>query len=405
MQRKGRGVAYDFDTVIDRGPSSATYSMKWEGYESRFPGFDIDTSTALSMWVADMEFCTLPEVKQAILDRAEHGIYGYVSDAAVDEYRCAAKGWFARRYGLDVDTEWMLFSPGVVPAIYAGVQAFTEPGDGVVVQPPVYYPFISAVRDSGRTLVFNQLRGVDGRYEMDFDSLEAQLADPATKLLVLCNPHNPVGRVWTHDELLRLLTMCHEHGVLVLSDEIHADFIMPGSRFCSAGTFAQFHDTLVLAHATSKTFNLAGLQSSLLTVPNPDVRARLEKQMRINSLSYGSTFGPLAGAAAYTHGDQFVDELVEYLDGNFRCVEEGLARDFPQLRMHHPEGTYLAWIDFSGLGLPEDEIYRIALEEAGVVGDLGNWFGPGGEGFMRFNLACPRSVVHEFLDRLAALNR
>ena len=398
-------MAYDFDSIIDRGPESGTFSAKWQGYEDRFPGFAIDTSTALSMWVADMDFFTPTEVQQAIFERAQHGIYGYVSDDAVDVFRRAAQGWFDRRYGFEADTAWMLFSPGVVPAIYASVQAFTSPGEGVVVQPPVYYPFLGAVREGGRKLVANQLLVEDGSYAMDFEALEPLLADPTNKLLVLCNPHNPVGRVWTRDELGQLLGMCKQHGVIVLSDEIHADFIMPGEEFCSAGMFEEVHDMLVLAHAASKTFNLAGLESSLITIPNPLLREKLRKQMHVNCLSHGNTFGPIAGAAAYTHGDRFVDELVAYVDGNFHCLEEGLRDKLGMLGFSRPQGTYLAWIDFAGLGLPEDEVYRLVLEEAGVAGDLGNWFGPGGENFMRFNLACPRVRVRELVSRLEVLSQ
>ena len=399
----GAMVKYDFDKVIDRGPGSGTFSFKWQGYEGRFPGFDIDVPNALSMWVADMDFETIPEVKEAIIQRAEHGIFGYTSEDSNDAFRDAAMRWFARRYGwTNCRREWMLFSPGVVPAINNAVQAFTDEGDGVIIQSPVYYPFEAAVANTRRMVRNNQLIERDGRYEMDYDQLEALAVDPAAKMIVLSSPHNPVGRVWSREELERAFEICARNDVLVFCDEIHADLIMPGQSMFAAGILEKHHDRLILAHAASKSFNLAGLTTSLITVPNPELRGRLAKKMSENRLPQGNVFGPIAGAAAYDNGDDYIDELVRYIHGNVCFAQEWLAEHLPKAKIVPLEGTYLVWIDFRGIGLPEEELYHLVIEKAKVIGDLGRWFGPGGEGFMRFNFACPRKRIEEFLVRLTA---
>ena len=396
-------MKYDFDKIIDRSPESGTFSFKWQGYENRFPGFEIDSPNVISMWVADMDFETIPEVKEAIVRRAEHGIYGYVSEDCNDAFRDAAIRWFARRYGwAGCRKEWMLFSPGVVPAIFNAVQAFTDEGDGVIIQSPVYYPFEAAIADTRRTVVNNQLIERSGRYEMNYDELEVLAADPANKMIVLSSPHNPVGRVWSRDELERAFQICAKNDVLVFCDEIHADIIMPGHCMFTAGILDGYHDSLVLAHAASKSFNLAGLTTSLITVPNPDLRKRLEKKMSENRLPQGNTFGPIAGAAAYNNGDDYIDELVRYIDGNVHFAQEWLVEHLPQAKIIPLEGTYLVWMDFRDFGLPEEDLYHLVIEQAKVVGDLGRWFGPGGEGFMRFNFACPRTRIEDFLVRLAS---
>lgn len=397
-------MKYDFDSIIDRGPASETYSFKWQGYEDRFPGFSIDAEQSLSMWVADMDFETLSEVKQAIIKRAEHGIYGYTADENNDVFREAAIRWFARRWGWDgCKKEWMIFSPGVVPAINNAVQAYTNPGDGVIIQPPVYYPFKDAVVCTGRTLVNNQLLEHDGRYEMNYGELERLAQDPANKLLILSSPHNPAGRVWTREELMRLFDICAKNDVLVFCDEIHGDLIMPGHKMFTAGLLKEYYDRLILAHAASKTFNLAGLTSSLITIPNPTLREQLANKLYENRLPVGNIFGPLAGAVAYDKGDDFVDQLVNYIYENVCYASQWLAEKLPKAKVVPLEGTYLVWIDFRAFGIEEEELYRLVLEEARVVGDLGRWFGEGGEGFMRFNFACPRERIQEFLNRLYAV--
>ena len=394
-------MRYDFDKVIDRGPSSGSFSSKWEGYEGRFPGYQIDTGKALSMWVADMDFRCPDEVIQAIEKRAAHGIFGYPSELANDAFRKAAIGWFHRHYHWRPEPEWMLFSMGIVAAINGAIQEFSKPGDGVIIQSPVYYPFSTGIRNNGRVEKVNRLVEKDGYYTIDFEQFEALAKQPDTTMFILCSPHNPVGRVWTCQELAQMMEICRKNHVFVFADEIHADLIMKNVSFYSVGHVDWIHEQCVMAHAPSKTFNLAGLPASLLTVPDAENRERLSKRLYdINRIPRSNDFGPVAGAAAYSCCDDYAAEVSAYIDANMEYASAYLKENLPKVKMRKPEGTYLAWFDFRGLGLPKEEVYRRVLEEAQAVGDLGDWFGPGGEGFVRFNLACPRSVVQELLRRL-----
>lgn len=397
-------MPYNFDELIDRGPNSKTYSMKWQGYENRFPEYEIDVPNMLPMWVADMDFRCPDEVKAAICARAEHAIYGYASEDANHEYRKAAIGWFARRYGWNnCKAEWMLFSPGVVPAINTSIQAFTKEGEGVIIQPPVYYPFAAAVHNNNRTLVNNPLKEVEGHYEIDFENLESVAREPSNKLIVLCNPHNPVGRVWSREELYRVCKICHENHVIVFCDEIHGDLVMPGHKLCPAGSMEEFHDKMILAHSASKTFNLAGLAAALITVPDERLRQRLAQRMFANRLPSGNTFGPIAGAAAYRYGDAYADELIKYIEANVEYADAYLKKHLPYISIVRPEGTYMVWVDFRRLNMDEEALYHTILEKAKIAGDLGKWFGAGGEKFLRLNFACPRSRIDELLGRLRSV--
>lgn len=394
-------MRYDFDKIIDRGPSSGSFSSKWEGYEARFPGYQINTGKALSMWVADMDFRCPDEVIQAIKKRAAHGIFGYPSELANDAFRKAAIGWFHRHYHWQPKQEWMLFSMGIVAAINGAIQEFSRPGDGIIIQSPVYYPFSTGIRNNGRVEKINRLVEKDGYYTIDFEQFEALAKQPDTTMFILCSPHNPVGRVWTREELTRMMEICRENHVFVFADEIHADLIMKNVSFYSVGHVDGIHEQCVMAHAPSKTFNLAGLTASLLTVPNAENRERLSRRLYdINRIPRSNDFGPIAGAAAYSCCDDYAAEVSAYIDANMEYASAYLRENLPKVKMRKPEGTYLAWFDFRGLGLPKEEVYRRVLEDAQVVGDLGDWFGPGGEGFVRFNLACPRGVVQELLHRL-----
>lgn len=391
-------MKYNFDEIIDR---SGTCSSKWERYSGRFSDYKIDENKALSMWVADMDFRCMPEIIQALHNRVDHGIFGYSNENINDIFRNAACKWFFRRYGWECKPEWMLFSMGVVTAINNTIQEFSEPGEGVIIQTPVYYPFIHGPNNNNRNLVLNQLVERNGRYEMDFEDLEKKASDPNNTLMILCNPHNPVGRVWTHDELLKVLNICSKNHVMVFSDEIHADLIMPGCQFTTCGRFEQYHDILILAHSPSKTFNVAGLTSALLTVPNAENRARLSNRIyNINRIPSTQNFGPIAGTAAYEHGDTFVDEVTQYISDNIEFGRAYLTEHLPQIKIGTHEGTYLIWFDFRDTGLTDDEIAKKVIEEAQVIGDLGTWFGEAGSGFMRFNYACPRVYVEEQMKRL-----
>ncbi len=390
---------YNFDQIIPRGGDSGSFSLKWQGFEHKFPGYNVQG--ALGMWIADTDFLCPSEVITAVKKRAEHGIYGYVSPDAVEAFKKAAGGWFDRRYDYQIPTEWMLFISGIVPSINATIQEFTKPGDGVIIQNPVYYPFRESIINCGRRVQNNQLIENNGFYSMDFKGLAELAKDPNTKLIILCNPHNPVGRVWTRDELHRAGKICVDNEVLIFSDEIHADLIMKGQKFITAGKLPDaITQNLIISYAPSKTFNIAGLAASLIVIPNKEIRERLAKRMLINNYPEPNVFAPIAGEAAYLHGDSYVEELREYVENNFDYVIDYLKKNLPEVQMKKPEGTYLAWIDFKGTGLSTKEIYSLILEKAKIAVDLGEWFGSGGEGFMRFNFACPKSTVVTAMQRL-----
>lgn len=390
---------YDFDQVIDRGEDSGSYSSKWQGFESRFPEYDVEG--AISMWVADMDFVCPEEVVEAVKNRAEHGIYGYTSIDAVDAFKTAAAGWFERHYNYKVDKNWMVFIGGVVPILNTAIQEFTNEGDGVIVQQPVYYPFTDGVNNNNRKLCVNQLKEEDGYYTIDFDDLEKLVKEPNTKLIILSNPHNPVGRVWSKDELMKVCKLCCENNVLIISDEIHADLIMSECEFTSAGTLSdEISENLIITFAPSKTFNIAGLGASIIVVPNEKIRRRLEKRMLINRYPTSNAFGPIAGEAAYLYGDQYVEEVVEYIEANIDYAIEYCNKYLKGVKIRKPEGTYLVWFDFRGTGMSNEEINTLILEKAKLAVDIGEWFGSSGEGFARVNFACPRSIIVEALDRL-----
>jgi len=395
------GKQYDFNQIIPRGTESGSYSIKWQGYESRFPGYKFDARELLGMWIADMDFLCPPEVIAAVKKRAEHGIYGYLSPDAVEAFKRAAAGWFARRYSYQVPTDWMLFISGVVPSINAAIQEFSAPGDGVIIQNPVYYPFSNSIINCSRIISNNQLIEVNGYYSMDFEGLEKLSQSSDNKIFILCNPHNPVGRVWTRDELYRACRICVDNGVLVFSDEIHADLIMKGQKFTTAGTLSdEITQKLIISFAPSKTFNIAGLAASLIVVPNKEIRERLAQRMIINNYPDPNVFAPVAGEAAYLYGDSYVDELTEYVENNFDYVIDYLKENLPAVTMRKAEGTYLGWMDFRKTGVESKEIYSLILEKAKIATDLGEWFGSGGDGFVRINLACPKSIVIIAMERL-----
>lgn len=390
---------YNFDQIIPRGCDSGSYSAKWQDFEHKFPGYDVQG--ALGMWIADMDFLCPSEVIAAVKKRAEHGIYGYISPDAVEAFKKAAAGWFDRRYDYQIPTDWMLFINGVVPSINAAIQEFTKPGDGVIIQNPVYYPFRESIVNCGRRVQNNQLIENKGFYSMDFKGLEELAKDPDTKLIILCNPHNPVGRVWTRDELYHAGKICLDNEVLIFSDEIHADLIMKEHKFFTAGNLPDaISQNLIISYAPSKTFNIAGLGASLIVIPNREIRERLTKRMIINNYPDPNVFAPIAGEAAYLYGDSYLDELTAYVENNFDYVIEYLKENLKDIKMKKPEGTYLAWIDFRGTGLSNKQIYSLILEKAKIAVDLGEWFGSGGEGFIRFNFACPKSTVVTAMQRL-----
>lgn len=390
-------MRYDFDKAINRYGSA---SAKWDGVEMRFgePGL-------LPMWVADMDFMSCPAIIEAIKQRAEHGIFGYPMET--DAYRQAVIGWMERRFHWEVRPEWLHYSPGVIPALSFIVQTFTQPGDKVLIQPPIYHPFEEVIDNNRRQVVYNPLSLVDGGYRMDFADLRRKAAG-GVKMLLLCSPHNPVGRVWTKDELLELGEICLANGVLVVSDEVHADLLFPGhthTPFASiSGEFAQH---CVVCTAASKTFNLAGLQTANIIIPNAKL-SRMYKatMMEVHHLMGANIFGPVATEAAYRHGEPWLEELLDYLNQNYLFFNKYMNTRISRLQVHQLEGTYLAWVDCSGLGMDTNTLARFMRRQAKVAINDGSLFGLGGEGHIRINIACPRSVLKEGLRRIeSAINR
>jgi len=351
----------------------------------------------LPLWVADMGFRTSPEVVAAIEARAAHGIYGY--SEPTEAYHEAVAGWFARRHGWTIDPAWTTRSAGVVNALYLAVQGLTEPGEAVIVQPPVYPPFYAAVRNSGRQVLENPLVESDGRYQIDFDGFE-RLAGQASAF-ILCSPHNPVGRVWARAELERLAEICLRHKVLVISDEIHWDFVYAPSRHTVFATLSDDVANITLTCTSpSKTFNLAGLGLANIVARNPALLKAFRAAYTHAGLSQPSSFGLVAGEAAYRFGDDWVDALVSHVGGTMTWLASALQREVPAVRLIPPEGTYLAWLDCRGLGLAPVELNRFIEQAAGLWLNDGPSFGPPGTGFQRLNAAYPRALIGEAVDRL-----
>ena len=382
---------YDFDEQIDR---CGTGCVKYDQRRVTF-----GTDDLLPMWVADMDFRTPDCVFDAIRRRMEHPILGYTILPA-DYFQVAAR-WINERHGWMPHEEWMRFLPGIVPGLSFAVQVFTEPGDEVVVQPPVYHPFLHSVERNGRTLVFNPLRIVDGRWEMDFDALERKLPGRA-RLPILCNPHNPGGRLWPRDTLVRLARLCAERGVTVVSDEIHADMALGGRHIPFASVCDEARDHSITYMSPSKSFNMPGLITSYYIIPNPGLRNRLAAFLEKSELNGGNIFAYEATRAVYLHGREWLDQMLAYVQGNIDLVARFLAERVPAIRPMLPEASFLVFLDCRGLGMEGDDLQRFFIERVKVGMNDGRMFGPGGEGFLRLNVACPRSTVEEALRRMEA---
>jgi cystathionine beta-lyase len=396
-------VKYDFDSEIDR---KGTNASKWEFIqEGKDPHHRERTdkfygeNRILPMWVADMDFACPVPVVEALVTRAQHGIYGYT--APTDSYYRALKSWMKRRQGWEVDPEWVCITPGVVPALNMLIRTFVPPGEKVLIQPPVYHPFFHAIKNNQAELVANALVYDNGRYHMDFADLEGKAQDPAVKVALLCGPHNPVGRVWTRDELIRFGEICIENDVLIVSDEIHADLIYKGITFTPFACLGEdLFQNAIVCTAPSKTFNLAGLKTSNIVIPDEELRAEFKKTLQSNGLAGINTFGLVATEAAYNHGEEWLDQVLAYIEDNLNFLEVYVAQHIPQISVVRPEGTYLVWLDCRKLGLDKWELKDLMLREARVYLDDGFIFGPEGEGFQRMNIACPRSIVVEALERI-----
>ena len=385
---------YNFDEYIER---RGTGSSKWDGFESRFPGYN--AKGAIPMWVADMDFTAPYEVIEAIKKKAALGIYGYPAPRG-ESFNNAVKDWLKKRHGLEITDESIVITQGVVPAITYAVQAFTNEGDGVLIQPPVYYPFKDrCITYNKRKAVENPLIEKDGVYTIDFEDFEKKASDQNTKLFILCSPHNPVGRVWSKEELEKISDICQRHNVLIFSDEIHSDLIMKGFKHIPTLLAAE-NKNIISAYAASKTFNIAGLRTSVIVIKDKEIREKYVAQMKADEAEGLNMFGIPAIEAAYTYGEDYLAELLEYIGGNIEFAAKYIEENIPNVTVSKTEGTYFLWIDFRKTGLTYKEINKKLLEEAKVAGDLGGWFGKEGNGFIRLNLACPRAIVEEAVKRI-----
>ena len=390
-------MVYDqtfFDTYLER---RGTRSSKWDGCNAKF---GVDPSVEmLPMWIADMDFRSPTEVVEALAQRVQTQAFGYTT--VPDSFYDAILSWVERRYHWKIQKEWIVFTPGVVPAFNVAYQAFTQPGDGIIVPSPSYYPFFDGVRNNDRKVVVCPLVEKDGYWSLNFALLGQQVKEPANKVLILSNPHNPTGRCWTPQELERLGTLCAENGVILLSDEIHADLIMEGSRHTCLGTLSRkIVDNTIFHFAPSKTFNLAGLQTAYTVIPNPELRKQFTAAITANRVINMNWFGQVALETAYNQCEGYVDALCSYVSANMDYMADFLRQHLPMLKMQPSEGTYMVWVDFRGTGMTTEEIEHFIIHKAHIAVDMGTWFGEGGEGFLRFNLACPRMLVERAMRQL-----
>ncbi|WP_425406359.1 MalY/PatB family protein [Hwanghaeella sp.] len=386
-------MPFDFDELIDR---HGTHSTKWDDIGRVLQDPAPDT---IPMWVADMDFRSPPAVNEAGSALADHGVHGYFGDDS--GYKNAMADWLARRHGWAVDTDWMTHTHGIVSALALSIQAFSEPGDGVVVFSPVYHMFAHMVHANQRRLIESPLKQIQGRYEMDLDGLKGQI-DKATKIVLLCSPHNPGGRVWSAAELRALADFCLENDLILVSDEIHQDLVFEGAKHQVTATVApQIMDRLITCVAGTKTFNIAGALTGTTLISNPEMREAFRARKMAAGLPANNRFGMVACESAYREGGPWLDALLPYLQGNRDRFDAFVAENLPGIRSMHLEATYLAWLDFSGTGLPQQEIYERIERKARIAINRGDKFGTGGENWVRFNFACPRARLDEALDRLA----
>lgn len=385
-------MKYDFDEII---PRRGTCSYKWD---------NCPDDNTLPLWVADMDFRTAQPVIDVLQKRVAHGIFGYTR--VPDAYYDAVIGWFGRRHGFNIHRDWFIYTSGVVPAISAIIKAMTVPGDKVLLQTPVYNCFFSSIRNNGCEAVSSPLLRTGDTYAMDFDDFEAKASDPAVKVFILCNPHNPAGRVWTEDELRRAGEICLRHGVLVISDEIHCELVYPGYRHISFASLSEdFLQHSVTCISPSKAFNIAGLQIANIVAADPEIRSKIDRAININEVCDVNPFGVIATIAAYNEGGEWLDQLIAYLKGNYDFMKEYCASRLPEFPLAELQGTYLVWMDCSSLGIPSGTLEQALVSEAGIWLNAGTMYGTEGEGFLRWNIACPRSRLAEALDRFCGYVR
>jgi cystathionine beta-lyase len=381
-----------FDEII---PRENTACVKYDKRKQVFGREDV-----MPFWVADMDFKAPEPVIQSLQKKIDHGILGY--PLKPDGFYESITSWLLRRHGWEVKSDWILFTPGVVPSMVLSIYAFTNPGDRVLLQSPVYFPFFTSIKNNDRAVVCNLLQRSGACYEMDFDDIKSKFRE-GVKMILLCSPHNPVGRVWKKDELTRLVELCLEFNVRIVSDEIHSDIIYQGNRHIPLASLGKEAANLTITcMAPSKSFNLAGMASSFVIIPEPETRELYAKTVRDFNLEHGNIFGLEAMNAAYAHGEAWLDELLPYLWENIVMAEKYIKENLPEIGIEKPEGTCLLWLDFNKLGMDRTELNRLLVHKAGIGLSDGHSFGPGGEGFQRLNVGCPRSYLRLGLERLRA---
>ncbi|TFH34516.1 MAG: putative C-S lyase [Bacteroidia bacterium] len=389
-------MVYNFDEPVERqGTSCVKYDLRKDVFGNE---------NVIPMWVADMDFKTPPFIIEALRERLNHEILGYTIRR--DAYFSSIISWVNRRYSWDIKREWISFSPGIVPAINICTLAFTEPGDKIIVQPPVYFPFFPAVEDHDRTLVLNPLAELEGFWSFDLEDLKRKMGLGA-RMLILSNPHNPVGRSWKPDELRQLAELCLENNVLILSDEIHSDLVLPGYKHTPIASLSkEIADITITCLAPSKTFNLAGMATSSVIISDPGLSGRFNRMIEKMHIGMGNIMGTEASIAAYTHGDEWLAQLLEYININIEFVIEYCKKHIPAIIPVRPEATYMIWLDCRALGMEPGELSRFFIEKASLGLNEGSTFGMGGEGFMRMNVACSYQTVKEAMEGiLYALNK
>lgn len=384
---------FDFDTVINR---RGTNSYKWD---------IVKEEDVIPLWVADMDFKAAPAILEALKKRVEHGVFGYT--LVPDSYYEAIINWFARRHNWQIDRSWIIYTTGVVPAVSCAIKALTLPGEKVLIQTPDYNCFFSSIKNNGCKVAENELVRRGDSYEVDFEDFERQCADEKTTVFLLCNPHNPAGRVWTKEELERMNDICLTHGVRVISDEIHCELVMPGHRFTPFAAISDAcRDNSVVLNSPTKAFNIAGLQIANIICADPAMRRRIDRAVNINEVCDVNPFGVVALQAAYNESEEWLDSLNHYIWGNYLALKEFIAKELPRLEVTRLEGTYLAWVDIKATGLTSDEAYGKLMKEGRVYVNSGTMYGRrAGEGYLRINLACPRATLLEGLKRMGGVLR
>lgn len=379
-------MKYDFDKQI---PRRGTDSYKWDSAKS---------GDVLPMWVADMDFHTAPAIVDALCRRVQHGIFGYTR--VPDSYYKAITDWFARRHSWAINREWIIYTSGVVPAVSAIIKALTVPGDKVLVQTPVYNCFFSSIRNNGCEIVTSPLVHTDNTFTIDYDDLEKKVADPKMKVMLLCNPHNPVGRIWRREELIRIGKICIRHEVTVVSDEIHCELVFPGHTYTPFASISdEFLRHSVTCISPSKAFNIAGLQIANIICADACRRTQIDRAINDNEVCDVNPFGVIATQSAYNEGEEWLNQLIQYLHANYLYMQEFCREHLPNLPITLLEGTYLVWMDCRTLGIPSEDIEQQLVDKTGLWLNAGTMYGVEGEGFMRWNIACPRATLMEGIKR------